>query len=153
MNRIVVKWNHCTPTEQGNELWANKIKTTSHPRGRLSHFYAYVYCYYLLLTLFCPLMIFTGLYSLILSVLPAGFKYFSLLFSLLSHDSVLRLPVPSLLAFCIFSSWLPSLGCVWRVCNSISCSWRSLRASTRAKSTTICVATASRHWWWASQQP
>lgn len=81
--------------------------------------------------------------------------FFFLLFSSLCSLWLppLRLPVPSLLAFCISSSWLPSLGCVWRVCNSISCSWRSLRASTHAKSTTICAATASPHWWWASLQP
>lgn len=74
-----------------------------------------------------------------------------LLFS--SSLTLLRSPVPSLLAFCISSSWLPSPGCVWRVCNSISCWWRFLRASTPAKSTTICVDTASLHWWWASLQP
>lgn len=86
-----------------------------------------------------------------------GFFFIILMFppfsSALSLTATLRSPVQSLLAFFISSSWLPSPGCVWRVCNSISCSWRSLRASTRAKSTTICAATASPHWWWASLRP
>ena len=73
------------------------------------------------------------------------FSIFILIFPPLCSlpGSSLRSPVPSLLAFCISSSWPPSPGCVWRGCSSISCWWRSLRASTPAKSTTICAATAS----------
>lgn len=159
-----LKLRHCvinllykTFTRQGNKLPLNDMRSTSH-RGAAFPFSPLFCVRYLIVTLFCPILVFRLVKCLNLN----DSSYFALIFfffhssSLLSSFfliAALRSSVPSLLAFSIFSSWLPSPGCVWRVCNCISCSWRSLRASTHAKSTTICAATASPRWWWASRQP
>lgn len=145
LRQCVITLLYKTFTALSNELPLNNMQRASHPRGSLSFSSLNVQNCYLIVTLFLPCCLF--LFT------PPSSSSSSSPLSTLSPAAVFRSPVPSLLAFCISSSWLPSPGCVWRVCNSISCWWRSLRASTPAKSTTICADTASPRWWWASLRP
>lgn len=136
LRQCVITLLHKTFTVLRNELPLNNMQRASQPGGSFSSSSVNGQIYHLIVSLFFPSFLFPSS--------PLSSFYLA---------ASLRLPVPSLLAFFISSSWLPSPGCVWRVCNSISCWWRSLRASTPAKSTTIYADTASRHWWWASLRP
>ena len=51
-----------------------------------------------------------------------------------------RLPVQFLLPYYISSSWLPSPGCSWRECSSISCWWRFLRVNIHEGNTSTWSA-------------
>ena len=51
-----------------------------------------------------------------------------------------RLPAQFLLPYYISSSWLPSPGCSWRECSSISCWWRYLRANILEGNTSTWLA-------------
>lgn len=134
-----------TFTALSNELPLNNMHGACDPGAAFHFSLVSVQQYFQIATPFYPLVVFIQLYTLILTVSPPLTSYFlspppssPFPLSAFSMAATLRLPVPSLLAFCISSSWLPSPGCVWRVCSSISCWWRSLRVSTHTGGGHVC---------------
>ena len=144
-------------------LWIMRMKRSSVTGLE----WPYAVLFWILLTFLCYFPFLFHSFSPLCFLNLSFLYYFTLLLILsLSHSLTslclplspfpslcLRLPVRSLLGCFTSSSWLHSPGCVWRGCSSICCWWRCLRASTPARSTTTCVATASQLWWWASRQP